>query len=85
MQSREKDSKAKRFLFKILPYIPVSLPTLLFCRISELTIFLEGNEPVEYGTWEDMVLERSELMNISNDIKIIGNFRFRFSRFEDKT
>ena len=72
LQSREKDSKVKSFLFKTLPYVPVSLPTLLFCRISELTIFLEGNEPIEHATWEDMVLERSELMNISNDIKIIG-------------
>ena len=64
----------KRVLLWVLPCIPTTLPTMLFCRISELTIFLEGNDPIEHSTWEKMVLERATLMDISNDIKIIGKF-----------
>ena len=45
---------------------------MLFCRISELTVLLEGNDPLRQDVWEEMVLERSLLMDISNDIKIIG-------------
>ena len=52
--------------------VPTSLPTLLFCRITELTIFLEGSNPVTYELWEEMVQERSQLMDVSNDIKMIG-------------
>ena len=62
----------KRVLLWVLPCIPTTLPTMLFCRISELTILLEENNPIEHGAWEKMVLERVTLMDISNDIKIIG-------------
>ena len=65
-------SKTKRFFLWILPCIPTTLPTMLFCRISELTVLLEGNYPLRQDVWEEMVLERSLLMDISNDIKIIG-------------
>ena len=67
---------AKRVLLWVLPCIPTTLPTMLFCRISELTILLEENNPIEQGAWEKMVAERVTLMDISNDIKIIGKFFF---------
>ena len=69
---KEENSKIKQLLFRILPYLPTSLPTLLFCRITELTILLEGNNPVTYALWEEMIQERSQLMDVSNDIKMIG-------------
>ena len=69
----------KRFLFWIIPCILTTLPTLLFCRISELTILLEENNPIEHRVWEKMVAERVTLMDISNDIKIIGKFLFELS------
>lgn len=62
----------KAFLFKVLPFVPASLPTLLFCRITELTICVEGSDLIEYEVWEEMVMKRSELMDMSNDIKLIG-------------
>ena len=67
----------KSSLFRILPYLPTSLPTLLFCRLAELTIFLEGNQShlIEYQQWEELAEERLELMEVSNDIKIIGLFQ----------
>ena len=69
---RADGSLTKRVLFAILPYVPTSLPTLVFCRLTELTISLEGNQPLNYQLWEEMVEERNELMDVSNDIKIIG-------------
>ena len=53
------------------------LLTLLFCRLAELTIFLEGNQSnlIEYDQWEELVRERLELMEVSNDIKIIGLYQ----------
>ena len=60
-------------LFRILPYVPTSLPTLLFCRITELTITLEGENLLTHALWEEMVRERAQLMDVSNDIKMIGN------------
>ena len=72
LQAKEGSSKAQKLLFQILPYVPTTLPTLLFCRITELTILLEGSNPVAYELWEEMVQERSQLMDVSNDIKMIG-------------
>ena len=42
---------------------------------------LEENNPIEHDTWEKMVAERVTLMNISNDIKIIGNFSLKLVLF----
>ena len=67
----------KRVPFWVLPCIPTTLPTLLFCRISELTILLEDNNPLDHDAWERMVAERVVLMDISNDIKIIGKLQMR--------
>ena len=67
------NSMVKRVLLWVLPSIPTTLPTMLFCRISELTILLEDNNPLEHDVWEKMVAERVTLMDIANDIKIIGN------------
>ena len=38
----------KSLLFKVLPFVPASLPTLLFCRITELTISIEGNDLIAF-------------------------------------
>ena len=67
----------KRVLLWVLPCIPTTLPTMLFCRISELTILLEENNPIEHDVWEKMVAERVTLMDLSNDIKIIGKFHLK--------
>ena len=67
-------------LFSLLPYVPSSLPTLLFCRITELTINLEGDNVMTYTDWEEMVQERSQLVDVSSDIKMIGE-TLRFPRF----
>ena len=48
------------------------MPTLLFCRITELTITLEGENLLTHAVWEQMVQERAQLMDASNDIKMIG-------------
>ena len=79
LQPKESCSKAKMLLFSILPYVPSSLPTLLFCRITELTINLEGDNVMTYTDWEEMVQERSQLMDVSSDIKMIGE-TLRFPR-----
>ena len=33
---------------------------------------MEGSDLIEYEVWEEMVMKRSELMDMSNDIKLIG-------------
>ena len=38
LQCQENDTKLKRFLHKYLPYLPASLPVLLFSRLAELTV-----------------------------------------------
>ena len=55
LTSKGGEFKDKKRLFRILPYLPTSLPTLLFSRIAELTITLEGNTPVAFEVWEEMV------------------------------
>ena len=72
LQTKDQNSRAKVLLFRILPYVPTSLPTLLFCRITELTITLEGENLLTHALWEEMVRERAQLMDVSNDIKMIG-------------
>ena len=70
----DKETRGRALLFKVIPYLPASLPTLLFCRITELTIYVEGNDIVEYEMWEEMVSNRYKLIDMANDIKIIGKF-----------
>ena len=74
---RAEGSLTKRILFAILPYVPTSLPTLVFCRLTELSISLEGNQLLNYQLWEEMVEERNELTDVSNNIKIIGKTNSR--------
>ena len=38
LQCQENETKLKRFLHKYLPYLPASLPVLLFSRLAELTV-----------------------------------------------
>merc|ERR1719219_3398848 len=41
LQCKEDETKMKKFLYQWLPYLPASLPVLLFCRLAELTVMLE--------------------------------------------
>ena len=76
LQIQEGSSYCRVLLLKILMYIPTTLPTLLFCRIAELTIALEGNTPSSFALWEEMVQERTQLEDIFNDVKMIGKIFF---------
>ena len=69
-------SKLKKLLCKYVPFMPASLPTLLFCRLSELTSILEGDLLIERDLWEAMLQERMCLAWMANDVKIIGIFTF---------
>ena len=62
----------KKFLYKYLPYLPVSLPVLLFCRLAELTVMLESKTLLTQADWEAAVHEKILLSWVANDVKIIG-------------
>ena len=62
----------KRFLCRYLPFLPASLPTLLFCRLAELTVLLEDDTLLSRDAWEAAVQERILLGWMANDVKIIG-------------
>ena len=47
----------KRFLCRYLPFLPASLPTLLFCRLAELTVMLEDDTLLSRDAWEAAVQE----------------------------
>ena len=62
----------KKFLYKFLPYLPASLPVLLFCRLAELTAMLESETLLTRADWEAAVHEKILLSWVANDVKIIG-------------
>ena len=62
----------KKWLCRHLPFLPASLPTLLFCRLAELNVKLAGNKMLGPEAWEAFVQERIVLAWIANDVKIIG-------------
>ena len=62
----------KRWLCKYLPFMPASLPTLLFCRLADLNVMLAGNKLLGPEAWEAFVQERIALSWMANDVKIIG-------------
>ena len=62
----------KKWLCKYLPFLPASLPTLLFCRLAELNVMLTGSQMLGPEAWEAFVQERIALAWMANDVKIIG-------------
>ena len=72
LQCQEGEPALKRFLCRYLPFLPASLPTLLFCRLAELTIMLEDDTLLSREVWEAAVQERIVLSWMANDVKIIG-------------
>ena len=72
LQCEERELSLKRFLCRYLPFLPASLPTLLFCRLAELTIMLEDDTLLSREAWEAAVQERIVLSWMANDVKIIG-------------
>ena len=71
----------KKFLYKYLPYLPVSLPVLLFCRLAELTAMLESETLLSRADWEAAVHEKILLSWVANDVKIIGMYNILFLEF----
>ena len=69
----------KKFLYKFLPYLPASLPVLLFCRLAELTAMLESETLLTRADWEAAVHEKILLSWVANDVKIIGISFLEFS------
>ena len=72
LQCQEGEPASKRFLCRYLPFLPASLPTLLFCRLAELTVVLEDDTLLGQDAWEAAVQERILLSWMANDVKIIG-------------
>ena len=72
LQCQEGEPSLKRFLCRYLPFLPASLPTLLFCRLAELTVMLEDDTLLSRDAWEAAVQERILLSWMANDVKIIG-------------
>ena len=72
LQCEEGGNKLRKFLFKYLPYLPASLPVLLFCRLAELTVVLERETLLSRADWEAAVHEKILLEWVANDVKIIG-------------
>ena len=71
----------KKWLCKYLPFLPASLPTLLFCRLAELNVMLTGDKMLGPDAWEAFVQERIALTWMANDIKIIGEANLLFVIF----
>ena len=72
LQCRDDSRQLKKWLCKYLPFLPASLPTLLFCRLAELNVMLTGNKMLGPEAWEAFVQERIALAWMANDVKIIG-------------
>ena len=72
LQIQEEGAETKNKILCFLPFLPTTLATLVFCRLAELTIHLEGSDPIQFDQWELLVQERAELLAVSNDIKVIG-------------
>ena len=57
---------------KYLPFVPTSLPILLFCRRVEVSIALEGDQMLPPEVWHALDQENLTLAWMANDVKIIG-------------
>ena len=62
----------KKTIHRYLPYLPASLPVLLFCRLADLTLILENGTLLSREDWEAAVQEKIQLSWMANDVKIIG-------------
>ena len=72
-RDENKWTKIGRFL---VPYIPIFLPILLFCRHTELKLKLrkvgDVGDTRKLELWSSMIDEKLLVRNTVNDIKIIG-------------
>ena len=72
LQCKEEKSVATKILCRFVPFLPASLPTLLFCRLAEVRVALEGDQMLAPEAWDDLVQENLALTWMANDVKIIG-------------
>ena len=72
LQCKEGKSVAKQILCRFVPFLPASLPTLLFCRLAEVRVALEGGQMLAPEAWDALVQENLALTWMANDVKIIG-------------
>ena len=73
LQCKEEKSVAKKILRRYLPFVPACLPTLLFCRLAEIRVALEGGRMLPPEAWHALVQENLHLAWMANDVKIIGS------------
>ena len=72
LQCKEEESIVKKNLRRYLPFVPASLPTLLFCRLVEVRVALGGGQMLAPEAWDALVQENLDLTWMANDVKIIG-------------
>ena len=72
LQCGDHESSIKQMFCRWLPFVPASLPCLLFCRLAELTHALKSSIVFGQENWELMINEKIILGWMANDIKIIG-------------
>ena len=73
LQCKEEKSVAKKILRRYLPFVPACLPTLLFCRLAEIRVALEGGRMLPPEAWHALVQENLHFAWMANDVKIIGS------------
>ena len=59
-------------LQRYVPFLPASLPSLLFCRRTKLILDMGGAGVLSQEEWETMLQDEITLRWMANDIKIIG-------------
>ena len=59
-------------LQRYVPFLPASLPSLLFCRRTKLILEMGGAGVLSQEEWETMLQDEITLRWMANDIKIIG-------------
>ena len=74
---RKLDESSMSMIVRIIvPYIPIFLPILLFCRHTELKLklrrVLDVGDRSKLELWTNMIDEKLLVRNTANDIKIIG-------------
>ena len=68
------ESEVSLILRSIVPYIPIFLPILLFCRHTELKLklrtVLDVRDTSKLELWTNMIDEKLLVRNTANDIKM---------------